>query len=117
MLNGILGCPKICNALHDKGLELITRVKSNMKEKILTSIKNHYLNKRNVIEIVIDQLKHTLTISHSRHRSVINMQINGLSGLVAYIFKPKKPEVSFLQHLLQVFNLATIPNNQSLIQN
>lgn len=108
---------RINHELKDKGLELITRVKSNMKEKIISPIKNYYLNKRNMIETVIDQLKHALTIAHSRHRSSINMQVNVLSGLVAYIFKPKKSGVSFYQHLLQVFNLPTTPNPQLLIQN
>ena len=56
---------KICHALQDKGLELMTRVKSNMKEKILSPIKNYYLNKRNVIETVIDQLKNIMTINRT----------------------------------------------------
>lgn len=90
---------KITDTLAQKGVELITKTKANMKQKILDPVKDYFLNKRGVIESVIDQLKNIMTIDHSRHRSPINMQINLLAGLVAYIFKPKKPSVAFNRHI------------------
>ena len=66
-----------------------------MKEKIISPIKKYYLNKRGMIETIIDQLKNLLQIDHSRHRSPMNFQINILGGLVAYIFKPRKVNVPF----------------------
>lgn len=86
---------KIKNSLMGKGVELITKVKKNMKEKIIEPIKLYYLEKRGMIETIIDQLKNLLHIDHSRHRSVMNFQINVLGGLLAYIFKPRKVSVPF----------------------
>ena len=85
--------------LKDQGLELITTLKNNMKEHVLEPLKKHYLKQRGIIETVIDQLKSIMTINHTRHRS--NFQVNVFGGLLAYIFKPKKPSVPFekLNHL------------------
>lgn len=98
-------------SLLEKGVELITKVKRNMKEEILSPLKQYYLNKRNMIETIIDQLKHLLHIDHSRHRSIMNFQINVLGGLLAYVFKPKKVTVPF--HSLGLL----LQNNKPLIQN
>jgi len=86
---------KLGKKLMEKRLKLITKTRINMKEKIISPIKKYYFNKREVIEKIIDQLKNLLQINHSRHRSVINFQINVLGGLVAYIFKPRKRSVPF----------------------
>lgn len=67
-----------------------------MKETAqLTKFKDFLLSKRGMIETAIDQLKNLLHIDHTRHRSVINFQVNVLAGLLAYIFKPKKVTVAF----------------------
>ena len=86
---------KLVDRLMEMGVELITRVKKNMKEKFIDPIKQHFLNQRGIIETIIDQLKNILHIDHTRHRSVINMQVNVLSGLLAYVFKPKKVSTKF----------------------
>ena len=102
---------KLNQTLADKGLELITKVKKNMKEKIISPIKEYYLNKRGMIETIIDQLKNLLQIDHSRHRSPMNFQINILGGIVAYIFKPRKVNVPFhALNLLGLQDLRVIPN-------
>ena len=44
---------------------------------------------------MIGQLRHLLTIDHTRHHSLINMQFNVFVVLLAYIFKTKKVAVSF----------------------
>jgi len=81
---------QLVDRLMKMGVELVTRVKKNMKEKFIDPIKQQFLNQRGIIETIIDQLKNILHIDHSHHRSVINMQFNVLSGLLAYVFKPKK---------------------------
>jgi len=102
---------KLNQTLADKGLELITKVRKNMKEKIISPINEYYLNKRGMIETIIDQLKNLLQIDHSRHRSPMNFQVNILGGLVAYIFKPRKVNVPFHElNLLGSQNLMIIPN-------
>ena len=60
---------KLNDSLISQGVELITKVKKNMKERILAPIKKYYLDKRGMIETIIDQLKNLLHIDHSRHRS------------------------------------------------
>lgn len=96
---------KLSDSLINQGVELITKVKKNMKERILDPIKQYYLDKRGMIETIIDQLKNLLHIDHSRHRSIMNCQINVLGGLLAYIFKPRKVNVPF-----HAINLLTSQN-------
>lgn len=86
---------KLASCLEHQGVELITKLKRNMKKVVLEPLKQYFLSKRGMIETIIDQLKNMLYIDHSRHRSVINFQVNILSGLLAYIFKPKKISVPF----------------------
>ena len=81
--------------LEKRGLELITTLKKNMKQRLLDPIRKHYMKQRGIIETMIGQLKNLMTIDHTRHRSPMNFQVNVLSGLLAYIFKPKKPSVQF----------------------
>lgn len=99
---------KLSKKLMDKGLELITNVKKNMKKKVLEPAKKYLLRKRGVIETIIDQLKNLMTIDHTRHRSVINLQVNVLGGLLAYVFKPKKP--GFYFHQLNGLKVPLISN-------
>ncbi|MBS0185257.1 MAG: IS982 family transposase [Proteobacteria bacterium] len=93
---------KLFEALKKQGLELITRFRKNMKSKVFQPGQEFLLSKRGVIESVIDQLKSILQIQHTRHRSVLNFQVNILAGLIAYTFIPKKPSVGF--HKLNNFN-------------
>lgn len=53
--------------------EPITKTKKNMKEKVIDPLKLFYLNKRNSVETVFDQLKNTFTINHSRYRSIMSI--------------------------------------------
>lgn len=86
---------KLANLLQKQGLELITNLKKTMKKQFLLPIKKYLLSKRRIIETVIGQLKAIFDIDHTRHRSVLNFQVNILAGLLAYVFKPRKPGVSF----------------------
>nr|MBP6986609.1 IS982 family transposase [Alphaproteobacteria bacterium] len=102
---------KLSNSLKEMGMELVTKVKRNMKEKFIEPIKKYYLEKRGIIETIIDQLKNLLHIDHTRHRSVMNFQINVLGGLVAYIFRPQKVSVPFHElNKIEGMGLALIPN-------
>ena len=79
--------------LLEKGLRLITRVRKNMKEKALTYFEKFFLNHRGLVETVIEQLKTICHIDHSRHRNPDNFVINCVSGLAAYMLKPRKPSL------------------------
>lgn len=80
-----------------QGLSLITRVRKNMKKKVLTLFENFFLSKRGIIETVIDQLKSLCQIEHTRHRSPLNFISNLLAALAAYVLRPRKPSFKFNQ--------------------
>ncbi|TFB32744.1 hypothetical protein E3V97_01515 [Pedobacter alluvionis] len=64
----------------NKGLLLITKLKKNMKSKLLTTQHKVLLNKRGLIEWVNDILKTVCDIEHTRHRSPINALVNLYAG-------------------------------------
>jgi len=86
---------KLFQTLLKRGLQLITSLKSNMKNKLIDIKDKILLRKRSIIETINDQLKNISQIEHSRHRSPANFLINLLSGLVAYCFQKKKPKLKF----------------------
>ncbi len=80
--------------LCEQGLQLVTKIKSNMRQKFLPLFDKLLLRKRAIIETVIDQLKNISQVEHSRHRSVMNFFVNLMAGLVAYTFREKKPSLN-----------------------
>lgn len=95
---------KLFEHLFSKGLQLVTKIKKNMKNKLMDISDKVLLRKRAVIESVNDFLKNICQIEHTRHRSVLNFLVNLISGLAAYQFLPKKPSLHFeheLQSLIQ----------------
>lgn len=79
--------------LFDDGKELITKLKKNMKGRVMSYFDRIMLRKRAIIESVNDELKNICQIDHTRHRSPINWLMNLLSGLAGYMFLPKKPSL------------------------
>ena len=79
--------------LAKQGLKLITKVRKNMKKKMLSAFEKFFLYQRGIIETVIDQLKSICHIEHTRHRSPVNFLVNLVSGLVGYCLKPRKPAI------------------------
>ena len=80
--------------LYGGGIQLVTRLKTNMKNRLILMFDKIMLRKRAIIESVMDQLKNISQIEHSRHRSVANCFVNLLAGLVAYTFREKKPSLN-----------------------
>lgn len=80
-------------SLFARGLQLITNVKSNMKNKLMPLSDKLMLRKRSIIETINDQLKNISQIEHTRHRSPTNFLVNLFAGLVAYCLQPKKPSI------------------------
>jgi hypothetical protein len=85
--------------LFDDGLHLVTGIKNNMKNRLMTMIDKILLRKRSVIETINDELKNICDIEHSRHRSTANFLINLFAGLAAYCFFEKKPAIKFERSL------------------
>lgn len=86
--------------LTTAGIELITKLKRNMKQRLMLLIDRLMLRKRSIIETIIDQLKNISQIEHSRHRSPVNCFVNILGGLIAYCHQPKKPSIAIDHNLL-----------------
>lgn len=80
--------------LMQRGLKLITKLRRNMKNRLLELEDKLLLRKRAIIETINDQLKNISNIEHSRHRSLWNFLGNLASGLIAYCWKEKKPSLN-----------------------
>lgn len=79
--------------LQTFNVQLITGIRSNMKNVLMPLMDKLLLRKRAIAETIIDQLKNISQIEHSRHRSPINFLVNLLCGLIAYCHQPKKPSL------------------------
>lgn len=76
------------------GIQLITKLKSNMRGAVMRVSDRLLLRKRAIVETVNDELKNIAQVEHSRHRSFGNFVVNTLAALAAYCFFPKKPCIS-----------------------
>ena len=85
---------KLLERLFVDGIQLITKLKSNMKGALMNVSDRVSLRKRAIIETVNDELKNIAQIGHSRHRAFHNFVVNLLSGIATYCLFPKKPIVS-----------------------
>jgi len=75
-------------------IQLVTKLRKNMKNRLMPLMDKLLLRKRTIIESVVDQLKNISQIEHTRHRSPINAFINIIAGLIAYCHQPKKPSLN-----------------------
>lgn len=100
---GYISQPLAEHLLLKHGLQLITKLRKNMRQRLLHLTDKLLLRKRAIIESVNDQLKNVGQIEHTRHRSPFNFLVHLLAGLIAYCHQPKKPSL----HLDGAFN--TLP--------
>ena len=84
----------LSDLLFQDGIQLITKVRKNMKGQNLSQTDKILLRKRAIIESVNDELKNIASIEHTRHRSVNGFLINIVTALVAYSFFTKKPSLN-----------------------
>lgn len=84
---------KLFENLFGKGLKMITKIRKNMKNKLISKSEKYFLKNRSLIETVIDLLKHIQDLWNTRHRSIENAFNNILSALTAYSFMDKKPSL------------------------
>jgi hypothetical protein len=81
----------LAELLFEQGLHLITRLRKNMKNRLMHLSDKVLIRKRAIIESIIDQLKNISLIEHSRHRSPTNFVVHLIAGLIAYSHQDKKP--------------------------
>ena len=86
--------------MNSVGVQVVTKLKRNMKQRLMSLGDRLLLRKRAVVETVIDQLKNISQIEHSRHRSPVNCFVNILCGLIAYCHQPKKPRIAMQHNLI-----------------
>ena len=79
------------------GIQLITKLKSNMKGAIMSVSDKVLLRKRAIIETINDELKNIAQVEHSRHRSFENFVVNMLGAIASYCFFPKKPCINIVK--------------------
>ena len=84
----------LANQLLQRNVHLITRLRKNMKNRLMLLMDKLLLRKRALIETVVDQLKNISQVAHTRHRSVDNFLVNLVAGLIAYTHQPKKPSLN-----------------------
>lgn len=94
--------------LLDKGVELITTIRKNMKKKFISLWDRAILKKRFIIETVNDQLKNISYIEHSRHRSIHGFMLNLLGGLIAYCLKDSKPSLNLTAEEIEMLESSNI---------
>jgi len=101
---GYISTP-LFKTLFEQGVQLVTNLRSNMKNKLTPLTDKLLLRKRWIIETINDQLKNISQIEHSRHRSPVNFIVNVLAGLIADMWQPKKPSLHFTQRQASALSL------------
>ena len=85
---------KLFDMLFADGIQLVTRLRRNMKNKLMPMFDKIMVRKRAIIETIHDQLKNISQIEHTRHRSPVNFLVNVIAALIAYTHQEKKPSLN-----------------------
>ena len=93
--------------LQKQGVNLVYKVRKNMKPLDLSVSDEVLLRKRMLIESVIRELKTQTQVEHTRHRSFVNFQVNVISALIAYQLLENKPSLNIQE--LQDINELPMP--------
>ena len=94
----------LAEVLSQQGLQLVTKIRKNMKNRLLSVFDQILLRKRALIETINDQLKNICQIEHTRHRSTANFCVNVIAALIAYTFRDKLPSLN-----IRVKDLGGLP--------
>ena len=94
--------------LREQGVNLVYKVRKNMKPLDLSVSDEVLLRKRMLIESVIRELKTQMQLEHSRkHRSFENFQVNVFSALIAYQLLENKPSLN-IHELQEISDLPVL---------
>ena len=83
--------------LYKQGVNLVYKVRKNMKPLEVSVSDEVLLKKRMLIESVIRVMKTQTQLEHTRHRCFKNFQVNVVSALIAYQLSENKPSLNFSQ--------------------
>jgi hypothetical protein len=84
---------KLFEKYYTQGIQIITKLRKNMKNKLMQFTDKLWLRKRAVIESVNDILMTVFDIDHTRHRSPVNAMAHLIGGVIAYAYYDEKPSV------------------------
>jgi hypothetical protein len=101
LLNGIKGkcfadkgyLTKYFEQYVEQGVQIVTKIRKNMKNKLMHVHDKMWLRKRAVIESINDLLMSVFDVDHTRHRNPWNAVVHTLAGIAAYAYYPNKPSV------------------------
>jgi len=79
--------------LKEQDLQLITRIRKDMKSQIMTLNSSFYLQNRGIVETVIGHLKDFKHLVSSKYRSTTNFFMNIFSSITAYQLEENKPNL------------------------
>lgn len=84
---------KLFEDLFKGGVQLITRIKKNMKNCLMDTTDKPMLMCRFFMEIIFSSLKSVNTLIHTKHRSPINAFAHLMAGLINYQLRTNKPSL------------------------
>lgn len=90
------------NQLYEKGIHLIHKIRSNMKNKLMNMYDKLLLKKRGVVESVIDILKDECSLHSTKLRSMTGLIAQVCSAIIAYSLRPTKPAIFRSQIFISV---------------
>lgn len=90
---GYLSQPLAEHLLVTHGIHLITKLRKQMRNRLLDLSDILLLRKRAITQTITDQLKNIRQIEHSCHRSRSTSWFNLIAGLIASCHQPKKPSL------------------------
>lgn len=84
---------KIFEELLNNGIKVVTKIRKNMKNKLMPLSDKYQLFKRGIVESVFDILMTVFDIEHTRHRNSKNGFAHMVAAVAAYSFMDNKPTV------------------------
>lgn len=93
--------------LAEVGVQLITRVKRNMKPQVLDPFDHAVLKKRGIIEAPFNLMKSQFDLEHTRHRSKIGLLTTIFSALTLYALVLVNGYNSGIQQILKPIELKS----------
>ena len=79
--------------LLEQGVFMVTRVRKNMKNKLMSLVDKALLVKHSLLESVVGKIKLLGKLEHSRHRLVTNAFVHMVAALINYQLSNDKPSI------------------------
>jgi hypothetical protein len=89
---------KLFEELWARGIQIITKLKHNMQNKLMSIEDKLLLKRRGIVESVGNLFKNFFNLEHTRHRSVKGFFCNIFSCIAAYAFHESKPSLTRIKN-------------------